>query len=73
MILGNKKLDFVRTARDVMADKFNFLNNFDRNLKFFRKVVCLTLDAKVAVAVLGFPHFSIYYYSLHHLFQADVA
>lgn len=42
-----------------MADKFNFLNNFDRNLKFFRIVECLTLDAKVAVAVLGFPHFSI--------------
>lgn len=38
-----------------MADKFNFLNNFDRNLKFFRKVICLTLNAKVAVAVLGFP------------------
>ncbi len=47
-----------------MADKFNFLNNFDRNLKFFRIEECLTLDAKVAIAVLGFPHFSIYYYAL---------
>ena len=36
-----------------MADKFNFLNNFDRNLKFFRNEDCLTLDAKVACAVLG--------------------